>query len=385
MHVPDGFLDVPTSVATGAIALGAVGLTLRKAEPEIRRSGIALAGLTSAFVFAVQMVNFPVGPGTSGHLMGGALAAALVGPWTAVLCLTVVLVVQALLFADGGLTALGTNVLLIAVVTVVVGYLVSRALVALTGNKRRGVLPAVLVGAFCSVPAAAAGFVALYAIGGAVPIPLSTLAPAMLGWHAAIGVGEAVITGAVVGAVLATRPDLVYLARQHRRPLLLVDADGQARTVTADLPSEGGSNAGAGAGSGSDVGLEPAGGDRPSRSRAVFSVAGLVTLLVAGVVSLLASANPDGLEYVAEHLGFDQLAEDSATAASPLADYAVSGLDAGWATGLAGVIGVLVTATVAVLLTRLARRSGGIGRRGATDHSVEAGDLQPAQVDGRTR
>src|ERR1700754_643704 len=115
MHVPDGFLNAPTSVATGAVAVAGVAVALRKAQGELDERTAPLAGLTAAFVFAVQMLNFPVGVGTSGHLMGGALAAVLVGPWTAVLCLSVVLLVQGLLFADGGLTALGTNISLIGI------------------------------------------------------------------------------------------------------------------------------------------------------------------------------------------------------------------------------------------------------------------------------
>src|SRR3982751_2368753 len=112
MHVPDGFLDAPTSIGTGVVAAAAIGVALRGARRELDDRTAPLAGLVAAFVFATQMVNFPVGAGTSGHLLGGALAAALVGPWTGVLVITVVLFVQALLFADGGLTALGTNITL---------------------------------------------------------------------------------------------------------------------------------------------------------------------------------------------------------------------------------------------------------------------------------
>ena len=122
MHVPDGFLSLPVSAATGVVAVAAVGVALRGARRELDERTAPLAGLVATFVFAAQMVNFPVGAGTSGHLIGGALAAVLVGPWTATLVLTVVTVVQALLFADGGLTALGTNVLLLAVVAVWVGW-----------------------------------------------------------------------------------------------------------------------------------------------------------------------------------------------------------------------------------------------------------------------
>src|SRR6476620_8729431 len=122
MHVPDGFLDAPTSVATGAVAAVAVGVALRGARRELDDRTAPLAGLVATFVFAAQMINFPVGAGTSGHLMGGALAAVLVGPWTAVLCMAVVLLVQGLLMADGGITALGTNITLMGLVTVVVGW-----------------------------------------------------------------------------------------------------------------------------------------------------------------------------------------------------------------------------------------------------------------------
>src|SRR5262247_1742941 len=107
MHVPDGFLDAPTSLATGAVAATAMTVAVRRVRDQHEEKAAPLAGLTAAFIFAVQMLNFPVGVGTSGHLLGGALAAILVGPWTGILCMSVVLMVQSLLFADGGVTALG--------------------------------------------------------------------------------------------------------------------------------------------------------------------------------------------------------------------------------------------------------------------------------------
>ena len=217
MHVPDGFLDAPTSAATAAVAAGGVALALRGARRELDERAAPLAGLTAAFVFAVQMVNFPVGAGTSGHLMGGLLAAVLVGPWTAVLCMTVVLIVQALLFADGGLTALGTNVTLLGLVAVAVGWGAFRLLARLLPTSRGGVLTAAGVGAFLSVPVAALVFVGLFAVGGVADVPVGTVAAAMGGVHVLIGLGEAAITVAVVGAVLAVRPDLVYGARSLRR------------------------------------------------------------------------------------------------------------------------------------------------------------------------
>src|SRR3954454_10489390 len=142
MHVPDGFFDAPTSIATGLIAAGAVGFSLQRANREIRETGPALAGLTAAFVFAVQMVNFPVGAGTSGHLLGGALAAALVGPWTAVLVMSTVLLVQGLLFADGDLTAFGTITTLKGLIKLLVGYSMSKSVSRNALRRIGSVVPA---------------------------------------------------------------------------------------------------------------------------------------------------------------------------------------------------------------------------------------------------
>lgn len=232
MHVPDGFLDAPTSAATGAVAIVCVGTALVKARKDLDDKTAPMAGLVAAFIFAVQMLNFPVGSGTSGHLMGGALAAVLVGPWTAVLCMSVVLMVQSLLFADGGITALGTNILLMAVATVAVGWLVFKALQWML--PKRLSLTAVQAGiaAFVSVPIAAVAFVFLYSVGGTADIPLDTLIVAMIGVHTLIGIGEGVITFLAVGAILAVRPDLVYGARPilERREL-------EIRTPTTGAPA----------------------------------------------------------------------------------------------------------------------------------------------------
>jgi cobalt/nickel transport system permease protein len=213
MHVPDGFLNVPTSMATGVLAAVGVGLALRGARKELHERTAPLAGLVAAFVFATQMVNFPVGAGTSGHLLGGALAAALVGPWTGILVITVVLIVQALLFADGGLTALGTNIILMGLVGVGAAWLVTVLVLRLLPKRLTSVPIAAAVGALLSVPAAALAFTGLFALGGVADIPVAAVLMAMVGWHSLIGIGEAVITGLVVSAVVATRPDLVYVAR----------------------------------------------------------------------------------------------------------------------------------------------------------------------------
>ncbi len=214
MHVPDGFLDAPTSVLTGVVAAAGVAVALRGARRELDDRTAPMAGLVAAFVFAAQMLNFPVGAGTSGHLLGGALAAVLVGPFTAALCLAVVLLVQGLLFADGGITALGTNVTLFSVVAVGAGWLVFRALQTVLPARLSLVPVAAAVAALVSVPVTALAFVGLFAVGGQAPVSLDAVVTAMLGWHVLIGIGEALITGVVVSSVIAARPDLVRGARR---------------------------------------------------------------------------------------------------------------------------------------------------------------------------
>ncbi|WP_170124664.1 energy-coupling factor ABC transporter permease [Nocardioides silvaticus] len=232
MHVPDGFLDAPTSIATGVVAAAGVAVALRKSRDELDDRTAPLAGLVAAFVFAGQMINFPVGAGTSGHLLGGALAAVLVGPWTATLCISVVLLVQALFFADGGLTALGTNITLMGLVGVFVGYAVFLAVRAVL-PRRLGVVPAAAaMGALVSVPVAAATFTGLFAVGGNADLDMGEVLTAMLGWHTVIGIGEAVITGLVVSAICTSRPDLVHGAR---RALAARAADERTDVTTSEV------------------------------------------------------------------------------------------------------------------------------------------------------
>jgi len=207
MHIPDGFLDPGVAAATAIVSAGAVGYALRRADRELDDERVPLLGVTAAFVFAVQMLNFPVAGGTSGHLLGAGLAAILLGPWLACLVIAVVLTTQALVFADGGISALGANVLNMGVIgALTVGYLMvwSRHLIPRT---RAGFLAVVAGGAWLAVMAGAAATALELSISGTVP--LGTVLPAMLGVHAIIGVGEAVITVAAVSAGLATRPDLV--------------------------------------------------------------------------------------------------------------------------------------------------------------------------------
>ncbi|CAM5461588.1 Cobalt ABC transporter permease OS=Streptomyces rochei OX=1928 GN=G3I25_24560 PE=4 SV=1 [Streptomyces rochei] len=327
MHVPDGFIDAPTSAVAGVVAAGAVAVSLRGARRELDERTAPLAGLVAAFIFAVQMLNFPVAAGTSGHLLGGALAAILVGPYTGVLCVSVVLLMQGILFADGGLTALGVNITDMAIVTTVVAYALFRGLVKVLPRTRRSVTVASFVAALVSVPAAALAFTFLYWIGGTTDVAIGKVATAMIGVHVLIGIGEAAITALTVGAVIAVRPDLVHGARGLRQRLKLrVDGELVDAPDTADS--------------------EPAvPAPAAARSRRGLWITGLVTSLVlAGFVSFYASADPDGLEKVAADQGIDRKTEEHASADSPLADYGVEDItDARLSGGLAGVVGVGVT------------------------------------------
>jgi cobalamin biosynthesis protein CbiM len=210
MHIPDGFIDLPTSATVGALAAAGIALSLSGARKSLDEKSAPLAGLTATFIFAVQMLNFPVAAGTSGHLLGGALAAVLVGPYAATLALSVVLLMQAFLFADGGLSALGLNIFNMSLLGVWVGYGTFLLCRKVLKKTKASVVLAAVFAAFLSVPAAAIGFVIQYAIGGNATYSVTTVLAGMVSTHILIGIGEAVITGMAISAVLASRPDLVY-------------------------------------------------------------------------------------------------------------------------------------------------------------------------------
>ena len=213
MHIPDGFIDAPVAAAAGLVAVAGIGLCLKRAGRELDDRSAPMAGLVAVYIFAVQMLNFPVAAGTSGHLLGGALAAILVGPWTGALAVSVVLIVQALFLADGGLTALGLNIVNMAFVTVVVAWPVFRGLVRVLPKRRSMWTGSAFVAGLLAVPAAALAFTAEYALGGVGTFSVQTVLVAMVGTHVLIGLGEALITALTVGAVLAARPDLVFGVR----------------------------------------------------------------------------------------------------------------------------------------------------------------------------
>ena len=210
MHIPDGFIDLPTSAAFAAASAVAVAGAVKGARRQLSEQSAPLAGLTAVFIFAVQMLNFPVAAGTSGHLIGAALAMVLVGPYAATLALVVVLIIQAFLFADGGLTALGLSIFNMAVISVWVSFAVFMLLKKILPKTKSWLVVATFVSALISVPAAAVGFVIQYAIGANATFSVGAVLNAMVGTHILIGIGEAIITALTVSAVLASRSDLVF-------------------------------------------------------------------------------------------------------------------------------------------------------------------------------
>lgn len=258
---------------------------------------------------------------------------------------------QAVLFADGGLTALGVNITDMAIVTTVVAYALFRGLVKVLPRTRRSVTAASFVAALVSVPASAVVFTLLYAIGGTTDVSIGKVATAMVGVHVLIGTGEAVITALTVGAVVAVRPDLVYGARGLRQKLRL-----RVNGELVDAP---------------DAPDAPEPVPAAARSHRTVWITGLVaSLVLAGFVSFYASADPDGLEKVATDQGMDEKAEEHAISDSPLADYGVEDVDdARLSGGLAGVIGVGVTVVAGTGVFWAVRRRRGEDTDDATSPS----------------
>ncbi len=211
MHIPDGFLNTGVSVATGIVAAGAVGYGLRKAREELDEKSVPLMAMVTSFIFAAQMLNFPVAGGTSGHFLGGALAALLLGPWLGCLVMALVLLVQCLGFADGGLTALGANILNMGIIGTVLVYYIFRFLQRALPSGRGSYLISAAAAAWLSVVMASGACAVELGISGTTPMGVAL--PAMLAIHAIIGIGEAIITVAVLSLVMAVRPDLVRTYR----------------------------------------------------------------------------------------------------------------------------------------------------------------------------
>jgi cobalt/nickel transport system permease protein len=304
MHIPDGFLDAKTAVTTGVISAVGVGLALRQVRRELPPRRVPLLGLAAAFLFAAQMVNFPVAGGTSGHLVGGALVAALLGPSAAIVVVTTVLIVQCFLFADGGVTALGANIFNMGIVNAVVGYAIYR-LVSRWLPGARGRVTALAFAAWCATVLAAICCAGELAWSGTVA--WSAGFPAMAGVHMLIGVGEGLISALVFQAIQRTRPELV---------------------------------------------IETAETDTPQRLGELTRYGLLAALGVAVFVAPFACPWPDGLDAVAAKFGFEHKAAPPMLPALA-ADYHIPGFH--WnigGTALAGAIGALIVFGLALMLGR---------------------------------
>lgn len=209
MHIPDGYLSLPVSLVTGGIVIALIALSLNRVQSEYKERTVPLMGVSAAFIFAAQMVNFPIIGGTSGHLMGGTLAGILLGPWAGSLVMSVVFIVQSIMFQDGGLTALGANITIMGLVGTFGGYYLYRLLRTLVGKSTwLGMSVGTAIASWTSVVIAAALCAVLLALSDTVPLFLGLAA--MLSWHFMIGIGEAFITLAVISFIWRTRPELIY-------------------------------------------------------------------------------------------------------------------------------------------------------------------------------
>lgn len=317
MHAPDGFLNLPTAAATALLSVLAVGFALRQSSRTLRDKQVPLAGIAAAFIFAAQMFNFPVAAGTTGHLLGGALAVVLLGPGMGALVVTVVVVIQAFAFADGGISALGYNVLNMAIVTSFGGWAAFLGFRRLLPRTINGVAGAAGLAAMVSVVLSSIAFSIEWLFGATVAVSFPTVFGAMVTVHLLIGIGEGVITALAVRSVLAVRPDLVQGA--------------------------------------ADVQLD----QRETRPMAALTIGGIIaSFVVAMVVSQFAAPDPDGLERVAEDTGFIEAAEEHPLAGSIFADYATAGIDNEQVSlAVAGAAGTAVTLLVGLGLASAARRS----------------------------
>ena len=306
LHIPDGFLAPQVALTLWVATAVVIGIALRRIGQRgpAAASQTILMGLSGAFIFAAQMFNFPVAAGTSGHLLGGVLAGFLLGPWAGSVVMATVIGIQALLFQDGGLLALGANIFNMGVIGTLGGTFVARGIAAAFGNARRSTLFGVGVAAWLSVMAAA-GFTTLQ-LGLSGTTDVSIGLPAMLGTHALIGLGEALISVSAISFIAVSAPEIF------------------AKSAPA----------------------------APASPRRRVAAGLIITAATVSIASLFASTSPDGLEKVATDLGFINTSQ--AAPFELFADYSIPGFDGVAGTALAGVIGVLAVLLVIVLLNRLA-------------------------------
>jgi cobalt/nickel transport system permease protein len=308
MHIPDGFLSVMVSVLLWVTSFLVVGYAIRRGGQDLGERQVPLMGVLAAVIFAGQMLNFSVAGGTSGHLMGAAIATILLGPWAAVLVMTCVVSIQALIFQDGGLLALGANIFNMAVVGVAVSYTGYRTVRRLAADRPFWLFTGGFLAAWLSIEIAALGVAFQLALSGTAPASIAI--PAMGGIHALIGIGEGLITIGALAFIYTTRRDLLKA--------------GQAPQVGGKL----------------------------------VWLAGLLIALGLATASPLASSNPDGLEWVAKQQGFLSLSKGPLYNLIP--DYILPGVSNGaLATVLAGILGALIVlaVTLGVAHTRRGRSS----------------------------
>ncbi len=302
LHIPDGFLSVIIAVIFWVITAAAVGVAITKTNKTLGEKQVPLMGIMAAFIFAAQMLNFPVLGGTSGHFLGGALAAIVLGPWAGILVMTAVIALQGLLFQDGGLLAMGANIFNMGLLTAMIGYGLYRS--ALNQNKTVRLVVAGVAAWLSTVASALTASLQLWLSGAT---QLQIVVPAMLGVHVLIGLGEAIVTVAALAFILQTRPDLL---------------DSQA---VADKGGRG------------------------------WVVVGGIVALVTVLLSPLASADPDGLERVATDMGFLRLSQSAPYKLLP--DYTIPFLgQTALSTIVAGAVGALVVLGLMIVLGNALRR-----------------------------
>jgi cobalt/nickel transport system permease protein len=301
LHIPDGFLNLTVSLIFWLLSAGLIAIAIRRTQSQLEDRQLPLIGVMAAFIFAAQMINFPIVGGTSGHLVGGALAAITLGPWAGILAMTAVIFVQGLLFQDGGLMVMGANIFNMGVVSALVGYGLHQLGM---GRGRRLRLSIAGVAAWLSVLASA--FFTAIQLWLSGTSPLQIVVPTMIGLHALIGIGEAAITVAA----------LIFLERVQPGP-----------------QTEGG---------------------RP-QGRIAWALGGLITSLSVVLLSPLASSHPDGLERVAEELGFLHMGVPALFDIFPDYTFPTMG-DTSASTVLAGAIGVFFVAGLVTLMINALRR-----------------------------
>lgn len=302
LHIPDGFLSLVISLIFWAITIVTVAIAVSKTNKSLGEKQVPLMGIMAAFIFAAQMLNFPVAGGTSGHFLGGALAAMVLGPWPAILVMTAVIAVQGLLFQDGGLLVMGANIFNMGLLTAMVGFGLYRSVIGRSKATRLSV--AGLAAWLTMLAAALVTSLQLWLSGTS---RLEIVLPAMLGVHILIGIGEALVTVAALAFIEQTRPDLL------------------SEEATAAKGGRG------------------------------WIYAGVVISLLAVLLSPLASADPDGLERVAEDIGFIQAGLDAPYQILP--DYTIPFLgETALSTIVAGAVGALVVLGLAIVIGQSLRK-----------------------------